>query len=65
MDSSGVLLPESSIIGTATSMNSRPSRGIDRAIVARKMPMALAKNEQRPRADLQRSHQSMKPLPAK
>ena len=44
MLSSGVLLPDSSIIGTATSMKSRPSCGIDRATVPRKMPIAVAKN---------------------
>ena len=44
MLSSGVLPPDSRFIGTATSMNSRPSCGIERATVPRKMPIAVAKN---------------------
>ena len=43
MLSSGVLLPESMFIGMATSIYSNPSCGMDRAIVARKMPTAVAK----------------------
>jgi len=44
MLSSGVLPPDSSIIGIATRMKSRPSCGIERAIVPRKIPIAVAKN---------------------
>ena len=43
MLSSGVLVPDSRFSGTATRMYSRPNWGMVRAIVARKIPIAVAK----------------------
>lgn len=40
----GRLSPESKFIGKITRMNSKPNWGMDRASVARKMPMAVEEN---------------------
>ena len=45
MLSSGVLLPDSRFIGRTISIMSSPSWGMERAMVPRKMPIAVAKNK--------------------
>ena len=44
MDSRGVMPPESSCSGSRISTISRPNCGMERAMVARKMPMAVVAN---------------------